>query len=169
MLLYSCHHCASAGQNTKTGGGWGGGIKEKALQDVMLFGVPKLLVPLVSGFSEEVVLWNQQAPLRRDGGIRRRQGSGAVTWEMTTQLRALNPTWWSRIHQLVIKGNRELFLRGGLVPRVLLCFLSGLCKSGRNSSACTVCSIFLQIVHCFGSFLPCKNQTFTPRKIVLLN
>lgn len=66
--------------------------------------------------------------------IRSRQGSGAVTWEMKTQIRALKPPWWSRrTNQLVIKGNRRLFLRGGLLPRALLCFLGGWCRSGRNS------------------------------------
>lgn len=42
-------------------------VQGKGLQNVMLIGVLKPSVPLVSSFSEEDVLWNHQAALRTRG------------------------------------------------------------------------------------------------------
>lgn len=61
-------------------------------------------------------------------------------------MRSLNPPWWSgRNNQLLIKGNGEVVLRGALEPRALLCFLTGLCRSGRICLSVQLPAFFLKL------------------------
>ena len=64
-------------------------MSRKYLYNVILFGVLKLSVTLVSSLSDAIVLWNKQPILRRRGWmIRRREGSAVVTCEVASEWRA---------------------------------------------------------------------------------